>query len=88
MKRRLYFVLFVPLLILLLQACDKQINGYLTSIGSGDDEIQIVVVHGTSFEMGYAMGRLLKDKIYACMPKYLSIVQKDETHQTLLFIFW
>jgi len=77
-KRDLYSILLITLIILFQLSCDKQINGYLTSIGSGDDEIQIVVVHGTPYEMGYAMGRLLKDDIRACMSKFLSVVQKNE----------
>jgi len=78
MKKRLFFVLIISLIVFLLLACEKQMESYLTTIGSGDDEIQIVVVHGTPFEMGYAMGKLLKEKIHACIPTYLKSVQNND----------
>jgi exportin-7 len=36
-------------------------NGKLFTVGIGEDEINIVHVWGTPYEMGYAQGELMKD---------------------------
>jgi len=52
-------------------------GGYRTSVGSGPDEIPVVVVNGTPCEMGYHYGRLMKPEIQAFMPRFLEHVQED-----------
>ena len=48
---------------------------YRTSIGSGADEIAVVVVSGTPYEMGYSYGRLMAAEVSACMTGYLAAAQ-------------
>ena len=43
----------------------------VSSIGSGDDVIKVVVVSGTPYEMGYQLGKALKDDIRNCMTGFL-----------------
>ena len=50
----------------------------LSSVGSGDDKITVVVVSGTPYEMGYQLGEVLKDDIKACMTQYLAFAEKGD----------
>lgn len=43
----------------------------VSTIGSGDDVIKVVVVSGTPYEMGYQLGKALKDDIRSCMTGFL-----------------
>jgi hypothetical protein len=49
--------------------------GYRTSIGSGADQIPVVVVSGTPYQMGYSYGSLMKAEVSACMTGYLAAYQ-------------
>ena len=51
-------------------------EGYRTSIGTGADEIPVVVVKGTPFEMGRAMGALLKEEAVVCIDAFLAGVRE------------
>jgi PhoPQ-activated pathogenicity-related protein len=53
-------------------------SGYRTSVGSGADEIPVVVVNGTPYEMGYQYGRLMKPEIQAFIPHFLDYVQQAD----------
>ncbi|HOZ49014.1 MAG TPA: C45 family autoproteolytic acyltransferase/hydrolase [Candidatus Hydrogenedentes bacterium] len=44
---------------------DAAAAGYRTSVGSGDDAIPLVVLTGSAYEMGYALGHLMKEEITA-----------------------
>lgn len=46
-------------------------EGYRTSVGSGADEVPVVVVKGTPYDMGYALGRLTKDDAVAMLQGFL-----------------
>jgi beta propeller repeat protein len=46
--------------------------GYRTSVGAGADEIPVVVVSGTPYDMGYSYGSLMASEVNACMSGYLS----------------
>lgn len=48
---------------------------YRTSVGSGDDEIPVVVVGGTPYEMGRAFGRLMKDEVKQCILGWVTPAQ-------------
>ena len=50
-------------------------EGYLTSVGSGADEIPVAVVRGTPYEMGRTHGELLSDHAAAMLRNFLGIVQ-------------
>ncbi|UCH33988.1 MAG: hypothetical protein JSV65_15725 [Armatimonadota bacterium] len=52
--------------------------GYRTSVGSGGDEIAVVVVSGTPYEMGYDYGRLMRDEVGASMGRYLEKAKADD----------
>ena len=52
--------------------------GYRTSVGSGADEIPVVVVSGTAYEMGYSLGSLMKDDATALLTSFLAIVQATD----------
>lgn len=44
--------------------------GYRTSIGSGADQIPVVVVSGSPYEMGYSYGQLMRSDIEPCLKHY------------------
>ena len=52
-------------------------DGYRTSVGEGADTIPVVVLAGTPFEMGQAMGALMKDEIGAFIPAYMEAAQSE-----------
>ncbi len=51
--------------------------GYRTSIGTGTEEIAVIVVSGTPYEMGYRYGQLMQAEIQAFMPGFLAYSQAD-----------
>jgi len=68
----------LPLLMLsmfVLFPLTTQAEGYRTSIGEGPDEISVVVVKGTPYEMGFAFGELMKDEIKETIGGYLGGAQ-------------
>ena len=71
------YLLFV-LLFVFFYSCEKQAdeiqktsNGYKVTIGTGEDQITVVVVNGTPFEMGKALGQLLKNDVNDCLTGFL-----------------
>jgi len=56
-------------------SCGQTVKGYRTSIGSGTDKISVVVVHGSPYEMGRAIGKLMQVEIQACMSTFLSTAE-------------
>jgi len=51
----------------------KQVtNGKLYTIGTGDDQIYLVHVWGSPYEMGYANGQLLQNEINTLVPEMLA----------------
>jgi len=53
-------------------------DGYRSAIGTGADEVPVVVVSGTAYEMGYHFGRLMKAEAQAFIPAFLSHVQSGD----------
>ena len=53
-------------------------SGYRTSAGSGAEEIPVVVVAGTPYEMGYQYGQLMQAEIQAFIPAFLAYSQQQE----------
>ncbi len=51
-------------------------NGYRTTIGEGADQVTVVVVKGTPYEMGQAYGQLLKGEIKECLSFFLKAARK------------
>ncbi|NIA28438.1 MAG: hypothetical protein GWP06_00830 [Actinobacteria bacterium] len=62
-------------LLVILLSCSTSQNSYRTTVGTGEDQISVVVVQGTPLEMGRAYGRLMKKEIHACMTAYLATAQ-------------
>ena len=50
-------------------------EGYRTSVGEGEDAIAVVVVRGTSYEMGRSLGELVKAEATALLTRFLGGVQ-------------
>lgn len=70
--------LFVVAIGLMLPSCAAPSVCYRTSVGSGPDEIPVVVVSGTPYEMGHALGRLTAAEARRCATSWLSAAQKEE----------
>ncbi len=51
--------------------------GYRGAIGTGAEEVPVVVVSGTPFQMGYQYGRLMQAEIQAFVPQFMAHVQQD-----------
>jgi isopenicillin-N N-acyltransferase-like protein len=69
-------------LLLLLAACSQKQekithveNGYLETIGSGEDKITVAVVKGSPYEMGQALGQLMKEDIEKTLSAFLELGQ-------------
>ncbi len=52
-------------------------DGYRTSVGSGSEEIAVVVVSGTPYEMGFRYGQLAAAEIQAFIPAFLTHAQAE-----------
>ncbi|MBC8216186.1 MAG: hypothetical protein H8E64_06715 [Candidatus Marinimicrobia bacterium] len=72
-------VVFTIMVLVLMIGCSRKpagpVNAYRTSVGSGEDEIPLVVVSGTPYEMGHALGRLMKDEVNQCITGFLEWAQ-------------
>jgi hypothetical protein len=79
------FALFAACIIVVAAAAPGLAAGYRTAIGAGADQIPVVVVSGTPYEMGYSYGSLMRAEVKACMEKYLAKAQQEdpERFQTL-----
>jgi hypothetical protein len=66
----------VCLAFLLLSAAARA-EGYRTSVGTGDAAIPVVVVRGTPFEMGYALGKLTAEETRKLVVGFLKLAQAD-----------
>jgi len=53
-------------------------DGHLATIGTGPDQIKVVVVSGTPYEMGYSYGSLLADDIKACMGRWMAAAKAED----------
>ncbi len=81
MKIKLFFIAFF--IIALTISCSNEVENKkeearVSKIGSGDDEITVVVVSGTPYEMGYQLGKALKDEVKACMTGFLKYGQMGD----------
>lgn len=52
-------------------------DGYRTYVGEGEEKIPLVVVKGTPREMGFAIGRLMKNDVTATLPRFLTFAQRS-----------
>jgi hypothetical protein len=53
-------------------------DGYITSVGTGDDKIPVVVVRGTPYEMGRKLGELVKDDARELLHNFMTLVQASD----------
>ncbi|MCP4640589.1 MAG: hypothetical protein GY851_09160 [bacterium] len=52
-------------------------DGYRTSVGTGVDEVPVVVTNGTAYEMGYRFGQLMQSEIQVWIPQFLAYIQSE-----------
>jgi hypothetical protein len=52
-------------------------NGSLYVVGEGDDQIYLLHVYGSAYDMGYAHGQLLRSQIQDVLPKFMAHVEKE-----------
>lgn len=69
--------IFVSIVIFTSTAFAEKINGKIEVIGEGANSIDVIMVEGTPYEMGYAHGALVKDKIKHLMEKVVPAMCKD-----------
>lgn len=60
-------------------------NGALYIAGDGDDQLYVVLVYGSAYDMGYAHGTLLKDAIQAVIPAFYHHLE-EEVEQYIKFL--
>ena len=74
--------LFVISVLFVIVSCtdvvEKPKTAKVSTIGTGDDEIKVVVVSGTAYEMGYQIGVAQKEDIKNCMTDYLKYAQMGD----------
>ncbi|MBN2308391.1 MAG: hypothetical protein JXR94_05435, partial [Candidatus Hydrogenedentes bacterium] len=63
-------------------------DGYRTSVGSGTEEIPVVVVSGTPYEMGYHYGRLMQTEIQAFVPSFLALAYTEGLTDEMMDAAW
>jgi len=59
------------------QAGSPPVNGKMETIGTGTDEITVLYLWGTPYEMGYAHGKLAADKIKSFYAAVDSVLQEE-----------
>lgn len=69
--------LALPVLALLAMANASLADGYRTVVGSGDAQIPVVVVRGTPYEMGLALGKLTAPEAKSLVDGFLALVQSS-----------
>jgi hypothetical protein len=52
-------------------------TGLVDTVGTGDDQVKVVVVKGTPYEMGKQLGTLLADDIRSSLGDFLEAVRKE-----------
>ncbi len=75
MKTTLIPMLF--LFVYFLSGCSHQPAIYSEIVGDGEDQIEIVVVEGTPYEMGFLLGKHLKDRARETLSLYLKAAFKE-----------
>ncbi|MBN2307536.1 MAG: hypothetical protein JXR94_01110, partial [Candidatus Hydrogenedentes bacterium] len=65
-------------------------EGYRTSVGDGADEIAVVVVKGSPYEMGRSLGELVKDDAKALLTSFATLASalSDEYTDQALDAAW
>lgn len=76
--RSIWFSFFIAFT-LTFASCNKTENfsGFITSVGTGTDEIKVAVVKGTPYEMGRQLGLLLNGEIDSCLSGFVTYAQKE-----------
>lgn len=67
----------MPVLLLFAIASAASADGYRTTVGSGESEIPVVVVRGTPYEMGLALGKLTAPEARSLVDGFLALVQSS-----------
>jgi len=93
MRARLWSMLACLLLVACLAgalpAAEQPVNGKLTTIGSGTDQITVLYLWGTPYEMGYAHGKLAANSIKRFYSDLDSVLQSEfGANMDLLKLVW
>ena len=56
-------------------------DGYRVTLGQAPDDIPLVVVKGTPYEMGFALGSLMKEEVPALLESFLGLAQMGGSEQ-------
>ena len=72
----------------LLTATSLQAAGYRTSLGTTPDDFPVIVVSGTPYEMGQALGTLAKKEIQVFAPGFLAAAQAEGCTPAVLDDAW
>mmetsp|Transcript_7353 Transcript_7353/g.10840 ORF Transcript_7353/g.10840 Transcript_7353/m.10840 type:complete len:413 (+) Transcript_7353:107-1345(+) len=56
---------------------NQQKNGHYYTVGEGDDMYDVIHVYGTPYEMGYAQGQLMKEKLRVFLPAIFDYLQEE-----------
>jgi len=65
-------------------------NAKLYTVGSGDDQIYIVHLWGTPYQMGYAHGLLVKDRMIGLIETFWTYMEKQivfDFHSSIIIYF-
>ncbi len=80
MKLKLFLITLI--LVIVSFSCTSNKNevkvAEVSTIGSGDDIITVVVVRGTPYEMGYQLGKALKEDVTAAMTGFLKFAKMGD----------
>ena len=76
-----WFVFGTLVLAVALMSCGQSQKSYRTTVGQGQDQITLLVLQGTPYEMGQAYGKLMKKEVTACLTTFLGTAQKAEPNR-------
>ncbi len=78
-KFNLVKVFFLSLFIISCKANNPIVQeAKVSTIGTGDDKITVVVVQGTPYQMGYQLGKAIKNDVKSCMTGFLKYGQMGD----------
>ncbi len=73
-----WFLFAALILSVALMSCGQSQKSFRTTVGQGQDQMTLLVLKGTPYEMGKAYGKLMKKEVTACLTTFLGTAQKAE----------
>lgn len=77
---KLHIVALCLLFVLFISGCGQKSKLYSEFVGEGEDKVEVVVVSGTPHEMGYELGKHLKDKARETLQKYMDAAFREDSN--------